>query len=85
MAFGALAALTDSGLRVPADMSLVGFDDTTLAAYTRPALTSVAIPTYEIGATAMSALLDWRDTGTTPTDAHITSHLVTRASTAAPS
>lgn len=84
MAFGALAALTDHGLRVPDDMSLVGFDDTTLAAYTRPALTSVAIPTYEIGSTAMTSLLTWRDDDTRPPDAHIDSHLVVRDSSGPP-
>lgn len=84
MAFGALAALTDHGLRVPDDMSVVGFDDTTLASYTRPALTSVSIPTYEIGATAMSALLDWRDDDSRPADAHIGSHLVVRDSSGPP-
>ncbi|HEY3688089.1 MAG TPA: LacI family DNA-binding transcriptional regulator [Streptosporangiaceae bacterium] len=83
MAFGALAALTDHDRHVPDDISLIGFDDTPLASYTRPALTTVAIPTYELGTRAMTALLNW-DTATQPPDEHITSHLVIRNSCAPP-
>lgn len=57
MAFGAHAAAVDHGLRVPEDLSLVGFDDVSLASYLRPALTTVAIPSYEIGKRAMEILL----------------------------
>jgi len=41
MAIGALHALREKGLRVPQDMSVVGFDDSTYAAYTYPPLTTV--------------------------------------------
>lgn len=57
MAFGAHAAAVDHGQRVPDDLSLVGFDDVSLASYLRPALTTVAIPSYEIGHRAMGILL----------------------------
>src|SRR5690625_4514602 len=56
MAVGAMAALTDAGLAVPGDVSLVGFDNVSLASYIRPALTTVSIPTYEMGGAAMRLL-----------------------------
>lgn len=56
MAFGAMTALHDRGLRVPDDVSVAGFDDVPLASYLRPALTTVAIPSYDIGQTAMEML-----------------------------
>ncbi len=56
MAVGAMAALIDAGLRVPDDVSLVGFDDVSLASYLRPALTTVSVPTYDMGCAAMELL-----------------------------
>lgn len=61
MAFGVYAALADAGLAIPADVSVIGFDDVPLASYVRPTLTTVAVPTYEIGQTAMALLLDQFD------------------------
>ncbi len=57
MALGALRALAEAGLSVPAQVSVVSFDDTPLAAATVPALTTVAIPAYEMGRHAMELLL----------------------------
>lgn len=51
-AAGALFALRDAGLRVPEDVSLVGFDDTLLAHYLYPALTTVRQPLVEMGQAA---------------------------------
>jgi len=48
-AIGARLALFEAGLRVPEDVSLVGFDDIPLAAYQIPPLTTVRQPTREIG------------------------------------
>ncbi|APW36229.1 LacI family transcriptional regulator [Rhodoferax koreense] len=58
MAIGALRALHESGLRVPDDISIVGFDDIELAAYTCPPLTTVAQPKHLIGALAVDMLLE---------------------------
>jgi DNA-binding LacI/PurR family transcriptional regulator len=58
IAVGALAALTDHGLHVPQHVSLVGFDDVSISSYLRPKLTTVSIPTYEIGTSAATLLLD---------------------------
>jgi LacI family transcriptional regulator len=57
MAFGVLAAVEQSGLRVPEDLSLVGFDDIPLSAHVRPALTTVQQPFYEMGQRAIELLL----------------------------
>lgn len=48
-AMGLVAALTLRGVRVPTDVSVVGFDDIPLAAYTTPSLTTVHVPVAEIG------------------------------------
>ncbi|MFN3929675.1 MAG: LacI family DNA-binding transcriptional regulator, partial [Thermoflexus sp.] len=56
-AIGALRAARSAGLRVPEDLSIIGFDDILFAAYTEPPLTTIAQPKYEMGRTAMSMLL----------------------------
>src|SRR3989440_8946105 len=57
MAYGVLATAEEYGLRVPEDLSLIGFDDIPLSAHTRPALTSVRQPFYEMGQRAIALLL----------------------------
>jgi DNA-binding LacI/PurR family transcriptional regulator len=56
-AIGAIRALSDANLRVPEDVSIVGFDDIQLAAYHTPRLTTVRQPLREMGATAARILL----------------------------
>lgn len=55
-AIGVLHRAYDGGLRVPDDLSVVGFDDILIAEYTQPALTTVAVPRTEIGKVAFQAL-----------------------------
>lgn len=57
VAFGAQQALTEHGLRVPDDVSLVSFDDDELASYMRPPLTTARLPYYEMGRLAMELAL----------------------------
>jgi LacI family transcriptional regulator len=57
MAYGALLALYRRGLRVPEDVSIVGFDDQRGASYTTPPLTTVKQPAFEMGRAAALALL----------------------------
>jgi LacI family repressor for deo operon, udp, cdd, tsx, nupC, and nupG len=49
MAFGAIRLLHKRGLEVPADMSIVGFDDQNMAAFYTPPLTTAHIPRHELG------------------------------------
>jgi DNA-binding LacI/PurR family transcriptional regulator len=56
-AIGAIRALNDANLRVPEDVSVVGFDDIQLAAYHSPRITTVRQPLREMGATAARILL----------------------------
>lgn len=58
IAFGALIALRDAGIRVPQDVSLVGFDDITIAAQTSVPLTTVRQPMAELGWAAADMLLN---------------------------
>lgn len=55
-AIGALHAIQSEGLRVPEEISLVGFDDIPLVSYTTPALTTVRMSAVDVGATAFDAL-----------------------------
>jgi len=57
-ALGALRALSESGKRVPDDVSVVGFDDLWLAAYLTPPLTTIRQPLAEIGRLATELLID---------------------------
>ncbi|MGF6604133.1 LacI family transcriptional regulator [Paraburkholderia sp. GAS448] len=56
-AYGARLALFRHGLRVPEDVSLVGFDDLPASSYMTPPLTTVRQPTYEIGRLAAEATM----------------------------
>lgn len=58
MAFGAITAFFEGGLRVPGDISVVGFDDIGLASYFNPTLTTVAQPRHEMGQMAVKILLE---------------------------
>jgi LacI family transcriptional regulator len=56
MAIGAMRAIRDHGLRVPADVSLVGFDDVAFAAYVEPPLTTLRQESAEMGRWAVATL-----------------------------
>ena len=58
VAFGVLSALREAGLRVPVDISLVGFDDIALAAYADPPMTTIHTPAFELGEAAGQLVLD---------------------------
>jgi LacI family repressor for deo operon, udp, cdd, tsx, nupC, and nupG len=58
MAFGAIAAAHRAGLSVPADLSVIGFDDIYLSEAFQPALTTISQPRADVGRAAMTVLLD---------------------------
>jgi LacI family transcriptional regulator len=57
MALGAIYAIQKAGLEVPADVAVIGYDDRDFAAWVRPALTTVRMPSYEMGQAAALLLL----------------------------
>ena len=61
MAIGAIQELHAWGLSVPADVSVVGFDDIRYAQYANPPLTTIAQPKMELGQISMQCLLDILD------------------------
>jgi DNA-binding LacI/PurR family transcriptional regulator len=84
-AVGAMQAIQEAGLRVPADVSVVGMDDIPLAAAVRPALTTVRIDVEELGRRATELLLQAID-GTCPDPGRLVlpTRLVVRDSAAPP-
>ncbi len=58
IAFGALDALSDMGLKVPEDVSVIGFDDAAASATCKPPLTTMRQPLVKLGAIAVDMLLD---------------------------
>lgn len=58
MALGALSYAKRHGLRVPQDLSIIGFDNISLSEFCDPPLSTVAQPRYDIGREAMLLLLD---------------------------
>jgi len=57
MAIGAIDALREAGLEVPADVAVAGFDDVDVATIVHPPLTTVVNPSYDIGVSAGKLLL----------------------------
>jgi LacI family transcriptional regulator len=58
LALGTLKRLTESGVAVPGEMAVTGYDDVSFASMLSPSLTSVRQPKYELGAVAAELLLD---------------------------
>jgi len=88
MAVGALEALKQLGLRVPEDVSVMGYDDQEIARHTHPPLSTVVLPNYEMGQAAVELLLQGRAPGSAGARRALTKvdgPLVLRASVASPS
>jgi len=85
MAFGGLKALAEGDLKVPQDVSVVGFDDIPFAEYSRPALTTVHQNHYDIGRQAGQLLMAHLGPGVPPTrKVVLEQNLVVRESTSRP-
>jgi LacI family transcriptional regulator len=79
MAYGARLGLYRHGIRVPEDVSLVGFDDLISSAYTTPPLTTVRQPLIELGRAASEAVLALLN-GQTPPQQTFSTSLIVRES-----
>lgn len=83
-ALGAYQAIRDRGLRIPDDISVVGFDDLPVARWANPPLTTIRQPLPEMAAHAMRMLLHYLDEGSFETHRfELATELVRRGSTAA--
>jgi LacI family transcriptional regulator len=58
MAVGAMEALAELGIDVPGEISVIGYDDQEIARYTRPALSTCILPSYDMGRWAAETLID---------------------------
>jgi len=80
MAMGALTAIYARGLTVPKDIAVVGFDDVPLARYTNPPLTTVRMPTVEMGQRAGELLFEQILGHTVEPQTLLATELIVRAS-----
>jgi LacI family transcriptional regulator len=78
---GTIRALHEAGLRVPNDVSVLGFDDIQSSQYQVPSLTTIRQPLQEMGSTAASMLLRKLADETTPDLIRIDPALIVREST----
>ncbi len=84
-AMGAVHSAHDKGLRIPDDLSLVGFDNSNIALFTEPALTSVNIPRDAIVRQALDAISHMMESADHQGQSFtVTPELIVRDSTAAP-
>ncbi len=81
-ALGVLQGLDAAGVRVPAEMSVVGYDDLQFAPRLAPPLTTVHQPKYKLGHTAADLLLDEARPGHAHREVRFRPSLVVRATTA---
>lgn len=83
-ALGALRASHQHGIKVPDDISIVGFDDLAIASYTSPLLTTVGQPKQQMGRMAMETMLNILSGVDSKTNIKVAGELIVRESTAPP-
>jgi LacI family transcriptional regulator len=83
-AIGAIRALLDSGIKVPSDVSVIGFDDIQNAAFQNPRLTTIRQPLRRMGELAAETLLKRIRGGEYPKIIAVEPELIVRESTGAP-
>ena len=81
IAFGAMRAAREKGISIPQDLSIVGFNDTEMSAYTTPALTTIYAPAYDMGQHGANLIYASSNLNiNTPIKARIPCHLIQRES-----
>jgi DNA-binding LacI/PurR family transcriptional regulator len=83
-AYGVIEAAREAGLRVPQQLSVVGFDDLPISRWFSPPLTTVRQPLDEMAALAVRVLLDAEDGNSPVTRYELATDLIVRESTAPP-
>jgi LacI family transcriptional regulator len=66
MAYGAYKACYEEGIRIPSDLSIVGFDDLIISQAMIPPLTTIHQPNTEMGKTAVQQIVEWIQSGNQP-------------------
>lgn len=84
LALGCLFEAQALGIRVPEELSLVGCDNLPVSSQIPPGLTTILLPTYELGRHAAEAILHWLATGNVPQSACLPIELVVRGTSAPP-
>ncbi len=84
VAFGAVSECRRLGIRVPEDVSIVGFDDAEYAAHLDPPLTTIAVPGEEMGHLGAEMLFKALSTGEAPHSIRLDSPLIVRKSACPP-
>jgi DNA-binding LacI/PurR family transcriptional regulator len=85
VAFGAMSALRELGLRVPTDVSVAGFNDVVMSAHSDPPLTTIHVPARDLGLAAWRLLVSDRPRTAQGIGEYLPFKLVERSSTARPS
>lgn len=83
IAIGAASILFDQGVKIPQEISIVGFGNILLSQHFRVPLTTISEPKHRLGAAAMEALTGLLQ-GKSATSVQLPAHLIVRASTQAP-
>lgn len=84
MAVGAMTVAREAGLRIPEDLSVVGFDDSDISRLVMPKLTTVRQPVFDMAVSATDGLLKLLAGEPAPPPVHHRHELLIRQSTAAP-
>ncbi|WP_307893944.1 LacI family DNA-binding transcriptional regulator [Bacillus swezeyi] len=83
MALGAIKACNDLGFNVPADISIIGFDNREFSEYSSPKLTTMSLPLQEMGFLSIQAIQDLIS-GSSKTGGKLTCELIERESVCTP-
>jgi LacI family transcriptional regulator len=89
VAYGAMQAAHEAGLRVPEDISICGFDDDYMSRFLNPPLTTMVLPAAGLGSAAVEALMNRiedgpREDGAKPIRRLLQAHISVRESCAPP-